>query len=177
MTTIALAIGLGAVFVGLALAMASATIIGSQRQQVARSLAAVEAIHSAPKAMVEQLDLPFVDRVLGPSKDRFVQLGRRISPAGQTHFRATFGTAHQTSGDGRHEAGHGSSTTGSPTFSSDKSLISASTSLTCSCFLRRRVTAPAANSSVSVTKSMPSASQLKPTFSPEVAIPIFSELV
>ena len=84
MTTIALAIGLGAVFVGLALAMASATIIGSQRQQVARSLAAVEAIHSAPKAMVEQLDLPFVDRVLGPSKDRFVQLGRRISPAGQT---------------------------------------------------------------------------------------------
>ena len=84
MTTIALAIGLGAVFVGLALAMASATVIGSQRQQVARSLAAVEAIHSAPKAMVEQLDLPFVDRVLGPSKDRFVQLGRRISPAGQT---------------------------------------------------------------------------------------------
>jgi hypothetical protein len=41
-------------------------------------------------------------------------------------------------------------------------LISASTSLTCSCFLRRRVVAPCANSSVSVTKSMPPASQAKP---------------
>ena len=84
MTTMALVIGLGAVFLGLALAIASVAIIGSQRQQVARSLAAVEAIHSAPKVMVEQLDLPFVDRVLGPGKDRFVQLGRRISPTGQT---------------------------------------------------------------------------------------------
>ena len=84
MTTLALVIGLGAVFVGLAIALTSATIIGSQRQQVARSLAAVEAFHSTPTALVEPHDLPFMDRVLGPSKDRFVQLGRRISPAGQT---------------------------------------------------------------------------------------------
>ena len=84
MTTLALVIGLGAVFFGLVIAVASVTVIGSQRQQVSRSLAAVEAIHSGPKATVEELDLPFADRVLGPSKDRFVELGRRFSPAGRT---------------------------------------------------------------------------------------------
>mmetsp|Transcript_10426 Transcript_10426/g.42484 ORF Transcript_10426/g.42484 Transcript_10426/m.42484 type:complete len:214 (-) Transcript_10426:718-1359(-) len=41
-------------------------------------------------------------------------------------------------------------TTGSPTFSSDRSLISALTSLTCSCLRRRRVVGVVANSSVSV---------------------------
>src|SRR5947207_1909991 len=40
-------------------------------------------------------------------------------------------------------------TTGSPMFSSDKSLMRASTSLTCSCFLRRLAVGAAANSSVS----------------------------
>jgi hypothetical protein len=42
-------------------------------------------------------------------------------------------------------------TTGSPTFSSDRSLISASTSLTCSCLRRRRACGVLAKSSVSVT--------------------------
>ena len=67
-------------------------------------------------------------------------------------------------------------TTGSPTFSSDKSLISASTSLTCSCFLRLRAVGLVANNSVSVTKSMPSSSALKPMASAAVAMPIFSSL-
>ena len=67
-------------------------------------------------------------------------------------------------------------TTGSPTLSSDKSLISASTSLTCSCFLRLRVVTPAANNSVSVTKSMPASNQWKPEFKAAVAMPIFSSL-
>jgi hypothetical protein len=67
-------------------------------------------------------------------------------------------------------------TTGSPTLSSLRSLISASTSLTCSCFLRRRVVGPAANSSVSVTKSMPPSTQAKPLASAAVAMPVFSSL-
>ncbi len=67
-------------------------------------------------------------------------------------------------------------TTGSPTLSSLRSLISASTSLTCSCFLRRRVVGPAANSSVSVTKSMPGSTQPNPTVSGATAMPSFSSL-
>lgn len=84
MTTMALLIGLGAVFFGLIIAVASVTVLGSQHHQVSRSLAAVEAIRTAPKAMLEELDRPFADRVLGPGKDRFVDLGRRFSPTGRT---------------------------------------------------------------------------------------------
>lgn len=84
MTTMVLLLGLGAVFFGLIIAVASVTVLGSQQQQVSRSLAAVEAIRTAPKAMSEELDRPFADRVLGPGKDRFVELGRRFSPAGRT---------------------------------------------------------------------------------------------
>ena len=65
-------------------------------------------------------------------------------------------------------------TTGSPTLSSDKSLIRASTSLTCSCFFLLRAAGAIANSSVSVMKSMPVSNQLNPTCRCEVAIPIFS---
>ena len=65
-------------------------------------------------------------------------------------------------------------TTGSPTLSSDKSLIRASTSLTCSCFFLLRAAGAMANSSVSVMKSIPVSSQLNPTCKCEVQIPIFS---
>ena len=82
-TTTALLAGLGAVFLGLIIAMASVTLMGSHQQQVSRSLAAVDAIRTAPKAMVEELDIPFADRVLGPGKERFVQFGRRLTPAGR----------------------------------------------------------------------------------------------
>ncbi len=60
-------------------------------------------------------------------------------------------------------------TTGSPTFSSDRSLISALTSLTCSCLRRRRAVGEVANSSVSVTNwiALPACGscQKKPTAS------------
>ena len=62
-------------------------------------------------------------------------------------------------------------TTGSPTCNSDKSLMSDSTSLTASCLRRRRTLGLAANSSVSVTKSMPSSFQANPVCRLLVAIP------
>lgn len=80
MASTALLIGLGAVFVGLVVAIASVTVIGSAHQQVSRSLAAVKAIRTAPTSVAHELDRPFADRVLGPSKDRFVELGRRLTP-------------------------------------------------------------------------------------------------
>ena len=62
-------------------------------------------------------------------------------------------------------------TTGSPTCSSDKSLISDSTSLTASCLRLRLALGLAAKSSVSVTKSMASSVQAKPVCKPLVAMP------
>ena len=65
-------------------------------------------------------------------------------------------------------------TTGSPTFSSDRSLISALTSLTCSCLRRRRAVGEVANSSVSVTNWMATplsgSNQKKPCASGATAI-------
>lgn len=83
MTLVVLLLGLGAVFFGLVIAVASVTVLGTQQHQVSRSLAAVEAMRTAPKAMRQELDRPFADRVLGPGKVRFIELGRRFTPAGR----------------------------------------------------------------------------------------------
>ena len=83
MTTLILLLGLGAVFFGLIIAVASVTVMGAQHQQVSRSLAAVEAMRTAPKSMREELDRPFADRVLGPGKERLIDVGRRFTPAGR----------------------------------------------------------------------------------------------
>lgn len=46
---------------------------------VTRSLAALEAISSAPKEMTEELDKPFGERVLEPLQARALVVGRRLS--------------------------------------------------------------------------------------------------
>jgi tight adherence protein C len=75
--------GLAAVFLGIVGIIASATSSGSDRG-VARSLAAVEAINSAPASMRRDLDQPFNERVTGPFVAWLTRLGRRFTPADQT---------------------------------------------------------------------------------------------
>jgi tight adherence protein C len=81
--TILLALGLGAIFLAIALALATIGAITSERQQVGRSLAAVQALHAAPAAMHRELNKPFAERVIVPSLDRLTQLGRRFTPGDQ----------------------------------------------------------------------------------------------
>ena len=78
-----LAIGLAGFFVGVLLFLATIGAITSERQQVGRSLAAVQAMQGAPAALREELDKPFSDRVVTPAFGRFASLGRRLSPSGQ----------------------------------------------------------------------------------------------
>ncbi|MCR6031906.1 type II secretion system F family protein [Nocardioides sp. zg-579] len=52
-----------------------------QTTGVARSLAAIEAITSAPKALRDELDRPFGERVLEPLQARALRIGRRLSGA------------------------------------------------------------------------------------------------
>src|SRR2546423_4422809 len=78
-----LVLGLGGIFVGVLLLLAIVGTITSERQQVGRSLAAVQAIQTAPESMRRELDRPFASRVLVPGAVRFTQLGRRLSPRGQ----------------------------------------------------------------------------------------------
>ena len=75
--------GLAAVFLGIVGVIASATSNGADRG-VARSLAAVEAINSAPASMRRDLDKPFNERVTGPFVGWLTRLGRRFTPADQT---------------------------------------------------------------------------------------------
>lgn len=83
MATLVLLLGLAAIFVGITLAL---TIIGTltrERQAVGRSLAAVEAIQTAPDSMRQDLDRPFGDRVVTPTLERMTTLGRRFTPDDQ----------------------------------------------------------------------------------------------
>src|SRR3954470_9450482 len=79
-----LLIGLGGVFLGVVLLLATIGVITSERQAVGRSLAAVEAIQTAPKALRSELDQPFRHRVVVPVMGRLSGIGRTLSPDGQS---------------------------------------------------------------------------------------------
>ena len=78
-----LTLGLAAIFVGVVLLLVTIGVITSERQQVGRSLAAVQAIQTAPSSMRAELEKPFSDRVLMPAFGRFSAIGRALSPKGQ----------------------------------------------------------------------------------------------
>jgi tight adherence protein C len=75
--------GLLAVFAGI-VGVVATTFVGTERAGVARSLAAVEAISSAPDHMRRELEKPFNERVTGPFFSRLTDLGRRFTPADQS---------------------------------------------------------------------------------------------
>jgi tight adherence protein C len=78
-----LAAGLTLVFLAIVLAIASTGVLsaGVPRSGVARSLAAVEAIHRSRRDLRErELDSPFTERVLDPLAGQFTAIGRRFTP-------------------------------------------------------------------------------------------------
>ena len=81
--TVALILGLAAIFVAVSLGLAIIGVITSERQQVHRSLAAVRAIAAAPSELQRQLNRPFAERVITPGLLRFTRLGRRITARDQ----------------------------------------------------------------------------------------------
>jgi tight adherence protein C len=78
-----LALGLSAIFLAITLALATIGAITSERQQVGRSLAAVQALHAAPATMQRELNKPFADRVLVPALERLTLIGRRFTMGDQ----------------------------------------------------------------------------------------------
>ncbi len=78
-----LLVGLLAFFAAFVLLIAATGVLGAgaPRSGVARSLAAVEAIHRPRPDMREQeLERPFTERVLDPLTDWFTAVGRRFTP-------------------------------------------------------------------------------------------------
>ena len=78
-----LVFGLAGIFLALALALATIGAITSEKQQVTRSLAAVQAINTSPKAMQAELNRPFADRVVSPMLARLTRMGRRLTAGDQ----------------------------------------------------------------------------------------------
>jgi tight adherence protein C len=77
-------IGVAAVFVGIFLALTAVGVFTNETRGVSKSLAVVEAFSTAPKAMKDELDPGFQDRVLNPFLDRLVGIGRRLTPTDYT---------------------------------------------------------------------------------------------
>jgi len=78
-----LLIGLSAIFLAVLVTLATVATMTNERQQVHRSLAAVQAIHAVPNPMQQELVKPFGERVLAPGMVRLTQLGRRFTPRDQ----------------------------------------------------------------------------------------------
>lgn len=83
MADIALAVGLAAIFCAVVIALATIGVLTGEREQVGRSLAAMQAFQAAPKSMRRELDRPFRERVIAPLLDGSTGLGKRLTPAGQ----------------------------------------------------------------------------------------------
>lgn len=80
-STMLLLLGAGLLCSALALSLSIIGVATSERRGVARSVAAIQALDSAPDVLMAELERPFTERVLGPLGDRLVHLGRRIARA------------------------------------------------------------------------------------------------
>jgi tight adherence protein C len=78
MTDMILLAGAALVCVATILALSVIGVITSERRGVARSVAAVQALDSAPSVLKEEIDRPFAERVIAPLGERMVGLGRRL---------------------------------------------------------------------------------------------------
>ncbi|MBD3946979.1 type II secretion system F family protein [Nocardioides ganghwensis] len=63
---------------GLTLALSIIGVATSERRGVARSVAAIQAIDSAPAELKGEIERPFAERVIAPLGDRLVVTGRRL---------------------------------------------------------------------------------------------------
>lgn len=80
-TVILLAGGL-LVFAGITLSLSLVGVVTTERRGVARSLAAIQAITTAPDVLRAELERPFAERVIAPLGERLVGIGRRLARAG-----------------------------------------------------------------------------------------------
>lgn len=78
MTEMTLLIGAGLLCLAMIMALSMVGVITSERRGVARSVAAIQALDSAPVALKSEVERPFAERVIAPLGERMVGLGRRL---------------------------------------------------------------------------------------------------
>ena len=74
-------LGAGLLFTALVVALSIMGVLTNERRAVARSVAAVQAINSAPTLVADELERPFAERVIAPLGGRLVGIGRKITRA------------------------------------------------------------------------------------------------
>lgn len=78
MTDMTLLLGAGLLCAAMILALSVIGVITSERKGVARSVAAIQALNSAPSVLRAEIDRPFAERVIAPLGGRMVGIGRRL---------------------------------------------------------------------------------------------------
>jgi tight adherence protein C len=79
--TTLLLLGIGSIFIALVVSLAAVGVFTNEARGVSKSLAVVEAYSAAPEAMQKEMEPSFQARVLTPLLDRFVYVGKKITPA------------------------------------------------------------------------------------------------
>jgi tight adherence protein C len=79
--TLILVVGMFGIFIALFVSLTAIGVFDNEARGVSKSLAVVEAFSAAPQAMQQELEPSFQDRVLVPLLDRFVDIGRKFTPA------------------------------------------------------------------------------------------------
>ena len=80
MITGMMVVGIAGIFAGVFLSLAAVGVFTNEARGVSKSLEVMAAFSAAPASMKEELDPSFNDRVVTPLLDRFVGLGRRLTP-------------------------------------------------------------------------------------------------
>ncbi|WP_310529787.1 type II secretion system F family protein [Nocardioides sp.] len=76
-----LLVGAGLLCLAMILGLSLIGVASAERRGVARSVAAIQALDSAPDVLRQELERPFVERVLGPLGDRLINTGRKLARA------------------------------------------------------------------------------------------------
>jgi tight adherence protein C len=78
MTETSLLLGAGLICAGMVLALSVIGVMTSERRGVARSVAAIQALDSAPSVLKDEIERPFAERIIAPLGERMVGLGKRL---------------------------------------------------------------------------------------------------
>ncbi|HSV37541.1 MAG TPA: type II secretion system F family protein [Nocardioidaceae bacterium] len=81
MDALVLVIGIGAIFGAIFLMLTAVGVFTSEARGVSKSLAVIEAFSAAPAELRKELEPTFNERVLEPVLDRFLTIGKRMTPA------------------------------------------------------------------------------------------------
>jgi tight adherence protein C len=73
-----LLLGAGLMFLSITLVLSLVGVVTQERRGTARSLAAIQALNSAPDPLRAELERPFAERVIAPLGERMVGIGRKL---------------------------------------------------------------------------------------------------